>query len=89
MQRELSRKAARTFITDNTILILLACIGTLIHTLLNGQYSFPRDELDIILNTRPLNWERMVVNNSGEYLAHTPYVGGILGSAYVKNSDEG
>jgi 4-amino-4-deoxy-L-arabinose transferase-like glycosyltransferase len=42
--------------TDNIILILVALCGTLIHILLNGQYGFHRDELDIIMNARQLGW---------------------------------
>jgi 4-amino-4-deoxy-L-arabinose transferase-like glycosyltransferase len=42
--------------TDNIILILVALFGTLIHILLNGQYGFHRDELDIIMNARQLAW---------------------------------
>ncbi len=42
--------------TDNLILILVALCGTLIHILLNGQYGFHRDELDIIMNARQLEW---------------------------------
>jgi hypothetical protein len=42
--------------TDNIILIVVALCGTLIHFLLNGQYGFHRDELDIIMNARQLGW---------------------------------
>jgi 4-amino-4-deoxy-L-arabinose transferase-like glycosyltransferase len=41
---------------DTLLLILLAICGALIHTLLNGQYGFHRDELDIIMNGRQLDW---------------------------------
>src|SRR5512143_4246568 len=42
--------------TDNIILLSLALCGILIHILLNGQYGFHRDELDIIMNARQLDW---------------------------------
>ena len=43
-------------LSNNGLLLLLACGGTLIHILLNGQYGFHRDELDIIMNARQLDW---------------------------------
>lgn len=43
-------------LTDTQLLILLAMCGTLIHILLNGQYGFHRDELDVIMNARQLDW---------------------------------
>ena len=43
-------------VSDNTVLILLAICGALLHILLNGQYGFHRDELDIIMNARQLDW---------------------------------
>jgi 4-amino-4-deoxy-L-arabinose transferase-like glycosyltransferase len=42
--------------TDTNFLILLAFGGTLVHILLNGQYGFHRDELDILMNARQLDW---------------------------------
>lgn len=42
--------------TDTTALLLLALGGTLVHILFNGQYGFHRDELDIIMNARHLDW---------------------------------
>jgi 4-amino-4-deoxy-L-arabinose transferase-like glycosyltransferase len=42
--------------TNNLLLLLLALCGTLIHILLNGQYGFHRDELDVIMNARQLAW---------------------------------
>lgn len=42
--------------TDNIILLSLALCGILIHILLNGQYGFHRDELDVIMNARQLDW---------------------------------
>jgi dolichyl-phosphate-mannose-protein mannosyltransferase len=50
--------------TDNFILITLAICGILIHILLNGQYGFHRDELDVIMNARQLDWG---------YVAYPPF----------------
>ncbi len=41
---------------DNLILLILALGGVLLHILLNGQYGFHRDELDVIMNARQLDW---------------------------------
>ena len=46
----------RKFVVDNAWIILLAVVGTLIHISFNGQYGFHRDELDIIMNARQLEW---------------------------------
>lgn len=43
-------------LSDISVLLLVALIGVLVHTLLNGQYGFHRDELDIIMNARQLDW---------------------------------
>jgi 4-amino-4-deoxy-L-arabinose transferase-like glycosyltransferase len=43
-------------LTDTGILLILAACGTLLHILLNGQYGFHRDELDIIMSARQLDW---------------------------------
>ena len=50
--------------SDTAILIILAACGTLLHILLNGQYGFHRDELDIIMNARQLDWG---------YVAYPPF----------------
>jgi 4-amino-4-deoxy-L-arabinose transferase-like glycosyltransferase len=50
--------------TDNIILLSLALCGILIHILLNGQYGFHRDELDVIMNARQLDWG---------YVAYPPF----------------
>lgn len=50
--------------TNNIILLLLAVGGILIHILLNGQYGFHRDELDVIMNARQLDWG---------YVAYPPF----------------
>jgi 4-amino-4-deoxy-L-arabinose transferase-like glycosyltransferase len=42
--------------TNNIILLGLALCGILIHIVLNGQYGFHRDELDVIMNARQLDW---------------------------------
>jgi 4-amino-4-deoxy-L-arabinose transferase-like glycosyltransferase len=43
-------------LSDNGLLLLVAGCGVLIHALLNGQYGFHRDELDILMNARQLDW---------------------------------
>jgi hypothetical protein len=43
-------------LSEVAILLLLGLCGALVHTLLNGQYGFHRDELDIIMNARQLAW---------------------------------
>jgi Dolichyl-phosphate-mannose-protein mannosyltransferase len=43
-------------LADTRFLLLLALGGILIHILLNGQYGFHRDELDILMNARQLDW---------------------------------
>jgi 4-amino-4-deoxy-L-arabinose transferase-like glycosyltransferase len=49
-------KRTFTFLTDTSLLVILAVCGVLLHVLLNGQYGFHRDELDFILNARQLDW---------------------------------
>jgi len=41
---------------DTTILLAIALCGVLVHILLNGQYGFHRDELDILMNAHQLDW---------------------------------
>jgi 4-amino-4-deoxy-L-arabinose transferase-like glycosyltransferase len=43
-------------VNDLTVLILLGLAGVILHTLANGQYGFHRDELDILMNARQLDW---------------------------------
>lgn len=50
--------------SDNLTLLLLAMGGILIHILLNGQYGFHRDELDVLMNARQLDWG---------YVAYPPF----------------
>jgi 4-amino-4-deoxy-L-arabinose transferase-like glycosyltransferase len=45
-----------TRVSENALLFLLAIGGVLLHVLLNGQYGFHRDELDILMNARQLDW---------------------------------
>jgi 4-amino-4-deoxy-L-arabinose transferase-like glycosyltransferase len=49
-------KPKRSTVSDITVLLLVSLIGSLVHILLNGQYGFHRDELDIIMNARQLSW---------------------------------
>ncbi|MGE5140422.1 MAG: glycosyltransferase family 39 protein [Rudaea sp.] len=46
----------RVVVTDLEILVLLAIGRVLLHTLLNGQYGFHRDELGMLDNARYLDW---------------------------------
>jgi 4-amino-4-deoxy-L-arabinose transferase-like glycosyltransferase len=41
---------------DNTLLLLIGAGVVLLHILTNGQYGFHRDELDILMNARQLDW---------------------------------
>jgi hypothetical protein len=41
---------------DTLVLFAIAVCGVLIHILFNGQYGFHRDELDILMNARQLDW---------------------------------
>ena len=50
--------------SNNLILLLMALCGILIHILLNGQYGFHRDELDVLMNARQLDWG---------YVAYPPF----------------
>lgn len=49
-------KRSRFPIDDTALLLVLAVCGALLHILLNGQYGFHRDELDILMNARQLDW---------------------------------
>ncbi|MFN2138063.1 MAG: glycosyltransferase family 39 protein, partial [Candidatus Promineifilaceae bacterium] len=42
--------------SDNMLLLLIAGGIVLFHILTNGQYGFHRDELDILMNARQLDW---------------------------------
>jgi 4-amino-4-deoxy-L-arabinose transferase-like glycosyltransferase len=69
-------------LTDTGLLIVLAMCGTLLHILLNGQYGFHRDELDILMNARQLAWG---------YVAYPPFTPFIarLGLELFGNSLQG
>jgi 4-amino-4-deoxy-L-arabinose transferase-like glycosyltransferase len=49
-------KRSISSLSDTQVLLLLAFGGVLLHTLLNGQYGLHRDELDILMNARQLDW---------------------------------
>jgi hypothetical protein len=51
-------------LSDTAWLCLLGGCVALVHILLNGQYGFHRDELDILMNARQLNWG---------YVAYPPF----------------
>jgi hypothetical protein len=50
--------------SDNMLLLLIGAAVALLHILTNGQYGFHRDELDILLNARQLDWG---------YVAYPPF----------------
>jgi 4-amino-4-deoxy-L-arabinose transferase-like glycosyltransferase len=54
----------RTIIKQNRALLLLGAAAALLHILLNGQYGLHRDELDILMNARRLDWG---------YVAYPPF----------------
>ena len=43
-------------LSDNGVLMLLALSGAILHVVLSSPYGFHRDELDIIMNARQLDW---------------------------------
>ncbi|MFO7681207.1 MAG: glycosyltransferase family 39 protein [Chloroflexota bacterium] len=51
-----TNSAAAHRISDNMLLLLMAGGVVLCHILTNGQYGFHRDELDILINARQLDW---------------------------------
>jgi hypothetical protein len=51
-------------VSDNMLLLLIGATVVLFHILTNGQYGFYRDELDILLNARQLDWG---------YVAYPPF----------------
>ena len=51
-------------ISESIPLVLLALGMVLVHMIFNGQYGFHRDELDIIMNARHLDWG---------YVAYPPF----------------
>jgi hypothetical protein len=52
----MAEKAKATWRSDFGILLLVGLGVALLHLLTNGQYGFHRDELDIIMNARQLEW---------------------------------
>lgn len=46
----------RLWIVENGSILLLALVVVVMHVLANGQYGFHRDELDILMNARRLDW---------------------------------
>ncbi|MFN2196685.1 MAG: glycosyltransferase family 39 protein, partial [Anaerolineales bacterium] len=46
----------QSLLKQNGILLLLGAAAALFHILFNGQYGFHRDELDILMNARQLDW---------------------------------
>jgi 4-amino-4-deoxy-L-arabinose transferase-like glycosyltransferase len=55
--------------TDLAILVVLALLGVLLHTLTNGQYGFHRDELAMLDDARYLAWGYVA------YPPVTPFIG--------------
>lgn len=53
MQKPVAKKS---LLNETGVLLLLGLSVTLFHILTNGQYGFHRDELDILMNARRLDW---------------------------------
>jgi len=66
---QLSRAWQRITASDSGALVLLALFSILLHTLVNGQYGFHRDELLTLNNARHLAWGYVV------YPPMTPFLG--------------
>jgi hypothetical protein len=66
-----SRSLRDRLFSDGGILIWLALVVTLVHTVTNGQYGFHRDELDTLDNARNLAWGYVA------YPPLTPFIGRI------------
>ncbi len=49
---------------DRNLLFLIAIFVVIFHTITNGQYGFHRDELDMLMNARQLDWG---------YVAYPPF----------------
>ncbi len=45
-----------TLYGDLIVLCAIALVDILVHILFSGQYGFHRDELDIVMNARQLDW---------------------------------
>ncbi len=50
------RSALHLWISDHQAVLILALGVVIVHALANGQYGFHRDELDILINARRLDW---------------------------------
>jgi Dolichyl-phosphate-mannose-protein mannosyltransferase len=66
---QLSRTWQRIAASDFGILLVLASLTVLLHTLTNGQYGFHRDELLTLNNARHLDWGYVL------YPPMTPFLG--------------
>jgi 4-amino-4-deoxy-L-arabinose transferase-like glycosyltransferase len=62
------------FRRDLGVLLLLGLGVTLMHVLTNGQYGFHRDELDIIMNARRLDWGYVAYPPMAPFLARVELV---------------
>jgi hypothetical protein len=54
----------KKFLTQGNSLLVLGLVVALIHAAFNGKYGFHRDELDILMNARQLDWG---------YVAYPPF----------------
>ena len=74
--------AIKQFIKEQYALLILSLAVAVVHALTNGQYGFHRDELDIIMNARQLDWG---------YVAYPPFTPWIarIGLALFGNSLQG
>jgi len=61
----------KPFFVDQTVLLLISLGVVVFHTLTNGQYGFHRDELDILMNARHLDWGYVA------YPPFTPFIASI------------
>ena len=52
----MSERGKTSWRSDFGVLLLVGLGVALLHVLTNGQYGFHRDELDIIMNARQLDW---------------------------------
>ncbi|MFN2280081.1 MAG: glycosyltransferase family 39 protein, partial [Candidatus Promineifilaceae bacterium] len=59
-----ARSSSTQRVSDNMLLLLIGAAVVIFHILTNGQYGFHRDELDILLNARQLDWG---------YVAYPPF----------------
>lgn len=76
-----SRLWRRLSSSDFTILVLLALLRILLHTLTNGQYGFHRDELATLDDSRFLDWGYVVYPPLTPFLARVSLI--LFGPALV------